>query len=422
MSRFQTAASRAAVLCGALGAASLVLAIGPVAWAEDQGPIKIGVIAEAQAVAGSSIPQAAELAADEINAKGGVDGRKIEIVSYDNHSSSAESVRAFQRAVNEDHVNAVIASYISEVVLALEPWSARLKTVMITPGAASDVITQNIAKDYEHNKYTFHGYLTSGALSGLVCDAAKDMLVDGLKMKTAVIMSEDAAWTTPLDAGYEACLPKIGLKVLDHIRFSPDTTDFTPIFNKIEGQKPDVIITGISHVGVQPTVQWKSQQVPIPMFGIASQATNSTFWKDTNGATEGVIYQGVSGPDVAVTPKTLPFVDAFEKKFGNAPSYCGYTAYDDVYIIADAIKRAGSADSDKLVAAMEATDWVGTIGRVQFLPQGDPHVHGLKTGADFITGLFLQWQKGEQINIWPPDLAKGKLEFPSFIKIASGGN
>ena len=374
----RAAIARGAFAAGLVGAA---LAAGSLAWAQDNGPIKIGVIAEAQAVAGSSIPLAAQLAADEINAEGGVDGRKIEIVSYDNHSSSAESVRAFQRAVNEDHVNAVIASYISEVVLALEPWSARLKTVLITPGAASDVITANIAKDYEHNKYTFHGYLTSGALSGLVCDAAKDMLVDGLKMKTAVIMSEDAAWTTPLDAGYEVCLPKIGLKVLDHIRFSPDTTDFTPIFNKIEGEKPDVIITGISHVGVQPTVQWKSQQVPIPMFGIASQATNSTFWKDTNGATEGVLYQGVSGPGVAVTPKTLPFVDAFVKKFGNTPSYCGYTAYDDVYIIADAINRAGSTDSDKLVDAMEKTDYVGTIGRVQFLPQGDPHVHGLKTGS-----------------------------------------
>ena len=55
---------------------------------------------------------------------------------------SADSVRAFQRAVNEDKVNAVIASYISEVVLALEPWAARLKTVMITPGAASNEITQ----------------------------------------------------------------------------------------------------------------------------------------------------------------------------------------------------------------------------------------------------------------------------------------
>ena len=104
------------------------------AFADEKPPIKIGVIAEAQAVAGSSIPLAAQLAADEINAAGGVDGRKIEIITYDNHSSSAESVRAFQRAVNEDHVNAVIATYVSEVVLALEPWAARLKTVMITPG------------------------------------------------------------------------------------------------------------------------------------------------------------------------------------------------------------------------------------------------------------------------------------------------
>ena len=108
--------------------------------------------------------------------------------------------------------------------------------------------------------------------------------------------------------------------MLDHIRFSTDTTDFTPIFNKIEGEKPDVI-TGISHVGTQPTVQWKSQQVPIPMFGISSQATNSTFWKDTNGATEGVIYER-SGPGVAVTPKTLPFVDAFAKEIWQRSVLC----------------------------------------------------------------------------------------------------
>jgi branched-chain amino acid transport system substrate-binding protein len=422
MRRRKLRTSGAVILGGMLGASSVILALTASSFAQEQSPIKIGVIAEAQAVAGSSIPLAAQIAAEEINAKGGVDGRKIEIVSYDNHSSAPESVRAFQRAVNEDHVNAVIASYVSEVVLALEPWSARLKTVMITPGAASDVITQNIAKDYDHNKYTFHGYLTSGALAGLTCDAAKDVLVDDLKMKTAVVMIEDAAWTAPLDAGYEECLPKIGLKVLDRVRFSPDTTDFTPIFNKIEGEKPDVIITGISHVGVQPTVQWKSQHVPIPMFGISSQATNSTFWKDTNGATEGVLFQAVSGPGVAVTPKTLPFVDAFQKKYGNFPSYAGYTAYDEVYFIADAIHRAGSTDSDKLVDALEKTDYEGTIGRVQFLPKGDPHVHGLKTGKGLITGLFLQWQDGKQVNLWPANLANGKLTFPSFINIQAAHN
>ena len=382
-------------------------------------PIRIGIIAEAQSISGGSIPLAAQLAADEINAKGGIDGRKVEIITYDNHSSAADSVRAFQRAVSEDHVNAVIASFISEVVLALEPWSGRLKTVMVTPGAASDVITQNIKKDYDHLKYTFHGYLTSSALSGLVCDATRDLLVGPLKIKTAVIMSEDAAWTTPLDAGYAECLPKIGVKVLDHIRFSPDTTDFTPIFNKIESQKPDIIVTGVSHVGVQPTVQWKNQQVPMPMIGIASQATNDTFWKDTNGATAGVLFDAVSGPGVPVTPKTIPFVEAFSKKYGQAPSYTGYTAYDEVYYLTDAIKRAGSDDPDKLVAALEQTDYEGTIGHIKFEGKDGEHPHGLVTGKGAIEGLMLQWQDGKQVNLWPANLANGKLQFPSFIKVGS---
>ncbi len=381
--------------------------------------LKIGVIAEAQAIAGASIPQAAQLAADEINAKGGIDGRKIEIVSYDNHSSSADSVRAFQRAVNEDKVNVVISSYISEVVLALEPWASRLKTPFVTPGAASNEISKSVHADYEKNKYTFHGYLTSAALALSVCDAAKELLVDQKHMKTAVIMSEDAAWTKPLDVGYEECLPKIGLKVVDHIRFSPDTTDFTPIFNKVEAAKPDVIITGISHVGVQPTVQWKNQQVPIPMFGISSQATNETFGKDTNDAAEGVLYQGVSGPNVAVTPKSVPFAEDFKKRYGNYPSYAGYTAYDEVYYIADAVKRAGSVEADKVVDALEKTDWEGTIGRVQFYGKDDPFTHSIKYGKGLITGLMLQWQGGKQVAVWPKEVAKSDLKFPSFIKLTT---
>ena len=403
---------RHALLSGAAALASLFA----VAQAEAADPIKIAVIAEAQAIAGASIPRAAQLAADEINAKGGVDGRQIQIISYDNKRSATDSVRAFQRAVSDDKVNAVIASYISEVVLALEPWAARLKTVMITPGAASNEITKAIHNDYEKNKYTFHGYLTSAELAHSVCDGAKVILVNDRKMKTAVIFSEDAAWTTPLDVGYKECLPKIGLQVLDHIRMSPDTTDFTPIFNKIEGEKPDVMITGISHIGVQPTVQWKNQQVPIPMLGIASQATNSTFWKDTNGAADGVLFQSVSGPSVAMTSKSVPFADAFNKKYGNFPSYAGYTAYDEVYYIADAIKRAGSTDSDKLVAALEKTDWEGTIGRIQFFGKEDQFTHGLKYGKGLITGMISQWQDGKQVAVWPPEIANGKIRFPSFIK------
>ena len=388
----------------------------PPSSAQSSDPIKIGVIAEVQSIAGAATPGGAQIAADEINAKGGINGRKIEIVSYDNKSSSADSVRAFQRAVSDDKVSAVIASYISEVVLALEPWAARLHMPLITPGAASNEITRPVHDDYDKNKYTFHGYLTSGAQAQAVCDAAKDLLVDGMKMKTAVIMSEDAAWTKPLDAGYEECLPKAGLKVLDHVRFSPDTTDFTPIFNNFEGKKPDVIITGISHVGVQPTVQWKNQQVPVPMFGISAQALSPTFWADTNGSAEGIPSLAVATSTTAVTPKTKVFAAAFKAKFGSEPAYTGYTAYDDVYIIADAIKRAGSTDPDKMVAELEKTDYVGTIGRVQFYGRDSQFTHGLKYGADNVSGMVFQWQDGKQVTVWPAKVADGKLKYPSFSR------
>ena len=416
-------------LCSFLGAAALGLSAST-AFAAD--PIRIGVIAEARAIAGASIPQAAQMAADEINSKGGVDGRKIEIVTYDNHSSVADSVRVFATAIPialilegtlpKDYVRPV-------VILALGPWASQLKTPLITPGAASNEISISVHKDYEKNKYTFQGYLTSGQLALSVCDAAKALLVDGKQMKTAIILSEDAVWTEPLDIGYEECLPKIGLKVLDHIRFSRDTIDFTPIFNKIEGKKPDVIITGISHVGVEPTVHWRNRQVPIPMLGISAQASNSTFWNDTNGSSEGVLFQTVSSPDVAVTSKTLAFTEGFKKRFGNYPSYCGYTAYDEIYYIADAIHRAGSTDADKLVTALEATDWEGTIGRVQFYGEKDQFTHSIKYGKGLVTGLLLQWQadaevapesgwvSGKEVTVWPKEVAKGELKFPSFIQL-----
>src|ERR1700756_163768 len=188
-------------------ASALALCLAAPASAQSKDPIKIGVIAEVQSIAGAATPGGAQIAADEINAKGGVLGRQIEIVTYDNKSSSADSVRAFQRAVSEDKVSAVIASYISEVMLALEPWAGRLKMPLITPGAASNEITKRVHDDYEHEKYVFHGYLASTQLADVVCNAAKDLMVNDLKMKTSVIMSEDAAWTIPLDAEYEKCLP-----------------------------------------------------------------------------------------------------------------------------------------------------------------------------------------------------------------------
>jgi branched-chain amino acid transport system substrate-binding protein len=377
------------------------------------GPITIGVIAEAHSVTGASIPQAAQIAADEINSGGGIDGRIVEIMRHDTDGASADSIDAFRRAVNEDNVHAVIASFISEIVLDLQPWASRLRTPLVTPGAASTEISLTVHRDYAKNKYSFHGYLTSAALALSVCDAAKELLVERRRMRSAVIMSEEAAWTEPLDAGYEENLPKIGLDVLDHIRFSADTADFTPVFDRIERIGPDVIITGMTKVGVRPIMQWKARRAPTPMFGMNSQASASAFAADTEGASEGVLYQAVAAPDLAITPKSVPFAEAFKGKFGYYPSYAGYTAYDAVHYIGNAVKRAGSTGADDLVDALEKTDWQGTIGRIRFYGKDDRFTHSIKYGNGLVTGVTLQWQDGKQVCVWPKEVAQAGEKLPS---------
>ncbi|HUC19548.1 MAG TPA: ABC transporter substrate-binding protein [Acetobacteraceae bacterium] len=410
--------SRRQVLAGAAGLAGLATVPATARAAGE--PIKIGIIAETSTLPGAAIPKGAQLAADAINKAGGVGGRQIQLIVYDDHVSAVEGVRAFQRLATQDKVAVVIASFISEVALAIEPWSARLKMPFITPGAASNDISKRVHDDYARYKYTFHGWFTSYFIADVIADAAHDILVNDLHMKSCVVMSEDAAWTSPLDDAYLKFLPQAGLKVLDHIRFSPDTTDFTPIFNRIEGKKPDVIVAGISHVGVVPTVQWKQQRVPIPMWGNSSQATSSDFWKDTNGACEGIATFTGAGPDSAITPKTIPFTQAYEKRYGLTPAYDGYSSYDMVHVVAEAITRAGgSTDPDKLVTALEATDHAGTLGRIKFYGRDAPFTHAMEYGLDLVPGVIIQWQSAKQLTIWPKKIATAKVRFPSFVKLPS---
>ncbi len=395
---------------------ALMAALSPV-QAADQGPIKIGVVSEEAAIVGKAISQGAQLAADDINSKGGINGRKIQIITYDDHSSAADAVRAYQRAVQEDHVDAVVTTFISEVALAIEPWAARLHMPTITPAAASNLISEQVHDKYPQFKYMFEGWLPAPILAQAVCDSSHDLLVEKLHMKTAALMREDADWTKPLNDGEAACLPKAGLNVVDQVAFNPDTTDFTPIFNSIEAKHPDVILTGIAHVGVQPTVQWQAQQVPIPMAGISAQATNPTFWKDTNGATNGVITQTGTVEGLALTSLTNKVADEFVKKYGRFPAFTGFTAYDCVRMLAAAMQRAHSTKPDKIVAEMEKTNMEGTLGQLAFYGRNDTYTHALKYGPQYITGTFMQWQNGKQVCVWPENKCPNKMVFPSFVKL-----
>ena len=377
-------------------------------------PIKIGVIAEEGTLVGDAIVNGAKLAASQINAKGGINGRPIKLFIYDDHMKATDAVQAFQRAVYDHHVVAVVGSWISEIALSLEPWAARLHSIYITTGAASPKITEKVHKNYNRYKYVFQLKYNAIEMADTVCNFIHDEL-GKYHYKTAYVSSENAAWTKPLDSEYLRCLPKIGIKVIGHMRFSPNTTDFTPIFSKIKAKNPDILVTGWAHTGLQETVQWHEERLPFLIVGINAQASTSDFWKKSNGATEGIITQAEGSP-APITSKTMPFVKAYEKIYGITPAYGGYTTYDALYILADAIKRAGSTNTSSVIKALEATNYVGVMGHIEFYPKSSPFAHGIKYGKGFATGVMLQWQHGRLETVWPAYAATAKVIIPSFVK------
>jgi branched-chain amino acid transport system substrate-binding protein len=113
-----------------------------------------------------------------------------------------------------------------------------------------------------------------------------------------------------------------------------------------------------------------------------------------------------------ISEKSIGYCDAYTKKYGHVPgAYTNFATYDGVYVLADAIKRAGNLNSDDLVKALEATDYVGVSGRIKFSKRHDP-----EAGAEFVPFTYIQWNKGEMVTVWPPAMKTGDFVMPAWVK------
>lgn len=393
-------------------AAMTMSAMLSTATAADTEPIRIGVMAPEKAPQGLGNIRGVQLAADEINKAGGIDGRMIELFVYDTEASAPVAVRNFQRMVKQDKVVAVMGTWTSEESMAVQPWSSRYKIPFIVGSSGTPELTRNVKKDYEKNKYTFHLIGNAILQAEDLCEFIERRLVKELGAKTAIMLDEDSQWTIALIETEKRCLPAAGLEILDIIKFAENTTDFAPIFNKIRSLKPDLIVTGLSHTGLQATIQWAQQEVPALMVGMNSIAISKGFWKQSNGLGNGVITQ--SGPleGTALTAKTLAFFDSFHQKFGpdSAPSLAGST-YDGMYMYADAVRKAGTTDADAVVAALEQVERDGVMrDGIRFFGRDEPFPHG--TNMHF---QIIQWQDGERVYVDPPAVEQ-PIKLPAFVK------
>lgn len=385
--------------------------------------INIGVMGPKSHILGQTIFNAATLAADEINAQGGIDGKQIKLYEYDTNFSATDATRSIQRAKQQDDVSAMVGIFTSEVALAMMPWSSRLKLPLIVTTATLTDIADKVAAEPERYKYVFHSYVNSRVLGAQICAAQKLYFAKNETLRKygrVALFAEDAEWTKPVMAMYKECLPDAGVSIVDTLVFAPNTTDFAPLYSRIKKAKADAIITVVGHVGVESVIQWNQQQVPALMTGINAQATASQFWKATNGSTEGLISTTAALNGAPITDRTPAFFEAYTKRFGVAqPAFNAYTTYDTIYALKHAIAKAGSADPDKLVAALETVDFKGTLGQFRFHGKDGAYPH--EVVADFadpakgLSFLVFQWQSGKQVILWPERLAEGQPKIPAFV-------
>jgi branched-chain amino acid transport system substrate-binding protein len=377
--------------------------------------IKIGVIGPMQFVQGKGHWNGAVMAAEEINARGGVQvgnkKMKIELVKADSNEflNVTDATNAMELLMTRDKVDFVVGGFRTEAVLAMQDIAMDYQKIFIGCGAAHPELCLRVAKDYDTYKYFFRG--TPINSSFLVRTSFIQMATVGTILKKTLnipkvrvaVVAEKAMWADPLIPAAEGFIPKLGMEISGMWRPSPVATDVTAELSAIQRADTHLILTFFSSsVGIPFARQAGELKIPAAQVGINVEAQKDGFWQATQGKGDYVMTLNTYNRYVEVNELTKPFVDKYVKRFGETPTYTADTYGAIIYNIVPVIEMTGTLDADRLVKVMETREFKTPAGKIGYLKdeQGRP-LHDVKWGPGYITSLGVQWQEGKQQGVWP---------------------
>lgn len=324
--------------------------------------IKIGVIQPITgqlAVYGTKTRDAIKMAFDEINAKGGVDGKKFELVIEDDEHKAEKALNAFTKLVTQDKVVAVIGSLGSTPTMSFNKQAQQRKVVMITPTATNDTITQA-------GKYIFRACFAD-SFQGAVM--AKFSFND-LKAKNAALLFDSANdYSKGIKDNFKKAFEALGGKIVAEEAYTGGDKDFKAQLTKIKGTNPDVLFIPDYY----STIQYLAPQVK--SVGVEATMIGADGWDEaTSSSDDSVIgaYFSNHYSDEVDDPDIKAFVEKYKTTFNADPNALAALGYDAAYILAEAIQRAKSLDSDKIQAEMMKTDRKCVTGQISFGEDRNP--------------------------------------------------
>jgi len=377
--------------------------------------IKIGVIGPMQFVQGISQWNGAQLAAEEINARGGVqvgdEKMQIRLIRADSNEllNTTDGPSAMDRLMTRDKVDFVLGGFRTEAVLVMQDIAMEHKKIFIGIGPAHADLCTRVATDYDTYKYWFRGSPFNSALLGrtsflnlgYVAGVLKETL--NIPQIKVAFVGEKAAWVDPVAKAAQDVIPKMGMELVGVWRPSERATDVTAELSAIQRSGAHIIFTIFSSsVGITFARQAGELEIPAMQVGVNVEAQKDGFWDATQGMGNYAMTVSIYARGLEYNDLTKPFVENYIKKFGETPTAMADTYAAIAYMLVPAIEKTGTLDSDKLVAFLENQECKVPSGVVALEKdaEGRP-LHDLRWGPGYLTYAGFQWQDGALKGVWP---------------------
>jgi len=332
------------------------------------------------------------LCEEDINRQGGVLGRDIKFLIYDDESNSKVAVDLYEKLITEDGVDAVMGPYGSTLTEAVAPVTERHQMVQISPLAATTSIWE------QGREYLFMVLPPAELfLAGLI------EMADEKGLHKVGILQQDELFPRAAGSGAAELVTEKGMELVFHETYETGTEDFSAVLDMI--RDGDVEVVGMAASPLDDFIafvnQMKEHDVNVKMFGTSGAVSQ---FQEALGRDAEYAY-GLSAWEPSLpNPGIDEFTEAYRSSFDREPSFHAAGAYGSCQIFIEAIEKAGTLDSDALREELLNLETTTIFSEYAVDERGYQIAN---------SGLFIQWQDGEKVVVWPDELATGEPRFPT---------
>jgi len=397
--------------------------------AEEKGePIIVGAPVPRASAYGQNGERGMILAAEEINAAGGVKVNgvmrplKLEIIDTRDEEPGVPTsavLRAIEKLILQKDSDVIVGGpCMSECGMAAMDLYARYKIVdIVSIGCYTPSWDQKVAKNPEKYKYSFR---VSGSVKWYIKEAL-DLLskINAEYGYNNLFVSIDDSLMCRKAAGIvEKLAKKSGWDIVGRDKHPIGTTDYSSALTDCKKSGAQVMFMWAYSPETSILLkQWADMEVPALPIGFIGAAEDPGFWKATNGkcAYTVVTLSETGNVPSKATPKSMNFYNNFTKRWDVHPRSTGcVSAYEALYVLKDAVERAGSLEDDALIEALETTNLPAVRGTVRF-DQNHQVIYGYDPDKS-VLGCWVQWQNGTRVQVFPEIAATGEIKMPPWLK------